>query len=257
MSQFRESGRSPFRPIRARRSSERVADAIRETIVGGSFGPGDLLPPERDLAERFQVTRNTVREALRQLEQMRLVHIRQGSGVRVQDYLATAGVELLAVLLRTAAASDHQLVADVLEARALLGAVIFDHAIDRIDADEVGPVVEAIGRFCEEATRAGADARSLQDLEVTIHARLIRGGGNRAFVLLYNSLRHVYARVADLFEGVMSEPEPLAEAYRRAGAALSGGDRDEARRCFQEAFLLGQRGLLRWPAGDGRRRGKA
>lgn len=233
-----------FRPLRPRRSSDHVADAIRETIVGGAFGPGDVLPPERTLAERFQVTRNTVREALRQLEHLRLVDIRQGSGVRVQDYLATAGIELLGGLLRTAAATDRALVRDVLEARVLLGEVIFEHALRHLRDGDVPAVVEAVDRFCAAAEGSPRDARALQDLEVAIHSRVIRGGGNRAFILLYNSLRHVYGRVADLFEGLMAEPRALAAAYRRVADALAAGDRDGAVRSFREALVLGQAGLV-------------
>ncbi|MBW1881260.1 MAG: FadR family transcriptional regulator, partial [Deltaproteobacteria bacterium] len=70
----------PFTPIENVRTSERVADAIRRTILSGRFRPGEVLPPERTLAARFDVTRNTVREALRVLEHARLVSIRHGSG---------------------------------------------------------------------------------------------------------------------------------------------------------------------------------
>jgi GntR family transcriptional regulator, transcriptional repressor for pyruvate dehydrogenase complex len=50
-----------------------VADRIREAIIAGTLAPGDALPTERELAESFQVSRASVREALRALQAQGLV----------------------------------------------------------------------------------------------------------------------------------------------------------------------------------------
>jgi GntR family transcriptional regulator len=64
-----------------------VADALREEIRGGKYGPGDRLPSERELVEMFRVSVNTVRAAVVQLRTEGLVESHRGRGVFVADQL--------------------------------------------------------------------------------------------------------------------------------------------------------------------------
>ncbi|MDQ3342889.1 MAG: GntR family transcriptional regulator, partial [Actinomycetota bacterium] len=69
-------GGQVFRPISPGRISELIVDQMRQLILGGELSTGDRLPPERELAERFGVSRVTVRDALRTLEAQGLLEIR-------------------------------------------------------------------------------------------------------------------------------------------------------------------------------------
>lgn len=66
--------------LRRRRVHESVADQIRQAIFGGLLAPGHKLPPEREMAERFQTSRVALREALRALEKEGMITIKQGFG---------------------------------------------------------------------------------------------------------------------------------------------------------------------------------
>jgi GntR family transcriptional repressor for pyruvate dehydrogenase complex len=206
--------------------------------VEGKFRPGDPLPPERTLAERFCVTRNTVREALRMLEQARLVSIRQGSGARVKDYLANAGLEFLAVLLDSK--GQKAVLADIYEARAVLGEAMCHHAVTRLHKDSIESLNEAVRALEEEAARNRPDVRALQKLDFMVQNRLVHAGSNRAFILLHNSLGHVYARIAHLFEHLVADPSKLAAQYRKAITALARGDRAGAKRALSAVFRSGR-----------------
>lgn len=67
-----------FRPFKKTRLSEEIVDYIKDLIIQGKLKPSDRLPSERDLAERFNVGRPTVREAIRTLELMGLVEVSPG-----------------------------------------------------------------------------------------------------------------------------------------------------------------------------------
>lgn len=228
-----------FAPVATARSSERIAEVIRRTIFEGRFRPGDQLPPERTLAERFQVTRNTVREALRHLEQLRLITIRQGSGVTVQDYLATAGIELISALFVPEQGGEKALLKDLLEARNVVGRAICEHAASVVGPKAVGPIDEAVEAFALEATKTRPDRWALQAADFEVQNRLIRAGGNRAFTLLHNSLRHVYERIGKHFEPVVADPGALVAGYRALVKALRASDRAAARRAVAAVFDSG------------------
>ena len=72
-----------FTPIKPKKVSSQIADQIRESILAGDFAPGDKLPPERELAEMFGVSRPSVREALNMLASAGLVMSYQGGGTVV------------------------------------------------------------------------------------------------------------------------------------------------------------------------------
>ncbi|MGB3610474.1 MAG: FadR/GntR family transcriptional regulator [Cellvibrio sp.] len=69
----------------ARRLYQQVVVEIMELINSGEYPPGSRLPPERELAERFNVSRLTIREAVIALEVKELVKVKTGSGVYVAD----------------------------------------------------------------------------------------------------------------------------------------------------------------------------
>ena len=73
-----------------------IVEQILEGIRSGAFGPGTVLPPERSLAERFGVSRGSVREAIRSLEYAGILDVRTGSGTFVADAGATKPAALRA-----------------------------------------------------------------------------------------------------------------------------------------------------------------
>ena len=66
------------------RAYEEVIQKIRKLIENDDLGPGDLLPPERQLAEKFKVSRHSLREAIRVLQEQGVLATRQGSGNYIQ-----------------------------------------------------------------------------------------------------------------------------------------------------------------------------
>lgn len=71
--------------MKSRRMFWQIADKIESLIVSGMYPPGSRLPPERELAETFDVSRPTIREAIIALEVMRLVEVKTSSGVYVLE----------------------------------------------------------------------------------------------------------------------------------------------------------------------------
>ncbi len=102
--------------------SETIYRTLRRRILRNEWTPGERLPGERELSESYRTTRNTLREAIRKLEQARLVTVRHGQGVTVADFRRTGTMELLAAFLEEGVDSGEKLhlLEDLLPARRLL-----------------------------------------------------------------------------------------------------------------------------------------
>ena len=72
--------------IKPAKLSDRIVEQLENMLLEGSFAPGQKLPPERDLAEMFAVSRPSLREAIQKLVAKGLLVSRQGGG----NYVATA-----------------------------------------------------------------------------------------------------------------------------------------------------------------------
>ena len=102
-----------FKPIQPKKVSTQIADQIRDSILAGEFSPGDKLPPERELAEMFGVSRPSVREALNILATAGLVMSYQGGGTVVLSLVDAGQGGSLSELIR----SQQERALEVIEVR--------------------------------------------------------------------------------------------------------------------------------------------
>jgi len=102
-----------FKPIKPKKVSTQIAEQIRTSILAGEFNPGEKLPPERELAEMFGVSRPSVREAINVLASSGLVESYQGGGTVVRSLVETSAGMPLSELIRI----DGDRALDVIEVR--------------------------------------------------------------------------------------------------------------------------------------------
>src|SRR2546428_3521806 len=122
--------RSKRRTARAPSVTDDAIDKIRERIVSGAWGPGDRLPKESELAAELGLSRNSLREAVRALSQLRVLEVRQGDGTYVSSLEAD-------LLLESTGFVSHLLVGEsaleLFEVRRLLDGSAAALAAARID----------------------------------------------------------------------------------------------------------------------------
>lgn len=112
---------------------------LRKQILSGKLGPGERLPGERELAAHYHTNRNTLREAVRRLEQTSLVTVRHGQGVTVADFRRTGTMELLAPFLESS--TDYpemaHVIQDLLPARLIVLEYATRLAVQRADRTDI------------------------------------------------------------------------------------------------------------------------
>lgn len=164
--------------------STAVYDALRAEILGGVLAPGDGIPSERTLSERFAVNRHAVREAVKRLQQAGLVQVSHGGATRVLDWRVHGGLELLIDL----PPDNLDVVRAGYELRACIAADVAARAADRAsDADR--DRLALCGEVIRE-TRAGGDDVTLLGAYRALWDVLVDATGNIAYRLAYNSLLH-------------------------------------------------------------------
>jgi GntR family transcriptional regulator, transcriptional repressor for pyruvate dehydrogenase complex len=106
-------------PNTTSRLAESIFQDLRRHIIHGNLLAGERLPAERQLAGAYGATRNTVREAIRKLEQGRLVTVRHGQGVTVCDFRKTATIDILEPFLEACPDQRERIAVmlDLLDAR--------------------------------------------------------------------------------------------------------------------------------------------
>jgi GntR family transcriptional repressor for pyruvate dehydrogenase complex len=144
-----------FRPAVRRRLPEEVAAQIRDAILDGHFQAGEKLPPERELAVRFGVNRTSIREAIKVLEGLGLVSVRQGDGVTVQP-LVDASLDLLGPMIFRGGRVDHTLLEEFQEVLAVLLYGMARAAVARIRAEHIAQI-RTLRDQIADATRARED----------------------------------------------------------------------------------------------------
>jgi GntR family transcriptional repressor for pyruvate dehydrogenase complex len=122
---------------------------LRRQVLRGELAAGERLPGERELATKYGTNRNTLREAVRKLEQARLVTVRHGQGVTVADFRKTGTMELLPAFLETAPepAEVGQILEDILPARLMVIEFATRLAVqraDRIDTERLKDITDLL-----------------------------------------------------------------------------------------------------------------
>lgn len=194
---------------------DRCTRILRDAIVSGELRPGLRLPPERALAERFSVTRDTVRTALARLEAEHLLSVRQGSGYFVRDYLRAGGPDLIATLASLARTSTDRatLVRDLLAVRRQLAHATLDRLIETADDTALRDVDAAIERFAE-AVAANAPPPELAARDLDVVAALVGATGSAVLQLCFNPVASLLQELPMLQDAMYREPLDNVGAYR-------------------------------------------
>jgi len=219
--------------------SGQVFGLLCEDILGGHYEPGEKLPTQRTLAAELGVNMASVREAVKRLEQLDLVDVRHGDAMRVRDWRAHGGLDVIGHLLFRSDGMDLATLAALLEARRLMLAECARLAAGRRTPEQAERLAELAARMAD-----AEDAAAAQALDFAFMTELVEAAGNVVFVLILNSIRRVYFDHAELFEGVVAEREELAPLYRRAALAIESGAPGRAAGALARLAELQQRSVL-------------
>lgn len=227
-------------PARRSRVSQQVITEICQLIRRGVYQTGDQLPPERELAEQFQVSRPSLREALRVLELTGIVESRHGGGTFILDMFPAGVVSPLALLLE----ATGDTVGDLWEVRIIFEPAIAARAAVRATSHSVELLEDLVAQMRAGASNGASDATVIQ-IDRDFHNALAAASGNQVAVrvltlineLLMEGRRHFITSNDRRFRAYLS--------HRRILDAVIANDPSTARTAMRqhleeiESFIVG------------------
>lgn len=235
-----------FEPVRTRHTFEEAAEQIASKVRAGELRRGDKLPPERELALVMEISRPTLREAVRILVDAGVLEVRRGPG----GGMFVAGDVVPVELVRERSVLRLEELADVLEARRLIEPGVARLAAQRATDDDLRPLQRSIEEMREICVRGyvAADEERFLQLDMQFHLALARAAGNPTVATLMRSLLRQLEIARDMAMHLPLVPEWTMEIHERTLDAVRSGDLDHVSEVMDEH--LGQ--LERTADSDGK-----
>jgi GntR family transcriptional regulator, transcriptional repressor for pyruvate dehydrogenase complex len=236
-------GEMKFESLHRPRAFEEILGQIEQAIIEGQLGPGDRLPPERELAETFGVSRSSVREALRVLEMFGVVVARRGTGNDAGSIVADGNAAGLVMALGMHSALLRIPARDLVEVRVLIEAYAAGRAATHNDPERIGAL-----RGLVEEMEETQSPDSFYGLDTSFHVTLGELSGNVLLPVLMEALRGSmqrqmlagYSQLED-WDDVRKQ---LIGEHRQIVEAIESGDTDQAEAALREHILRFYRQVL-------------
>jgi GntR family transcriptional regulator, transcriptional repressor for pyruvate dehydrogenase complex len=207
---------------REARLSDKVTDAILESIASNRLKPGDLLPTERELGEQFGVSRTVIREAIRALRAKGMLEVKGGSGVRI----VAVNEGTVRESMRHFVKGSEMDYGKVDEVRRVLEVAAAGLAAERATPEDI----ERINETIEQMENACDDLESTVQFDIAFHRALAASTHNELFLVLHDSMGEMLLEVRrrNLSRGA-ERRRLVVEMHRRIRDAVEAHDAEAAR----------------------------
>ena len=226
-------------PIKSTRIYQEIVRQVKGMIAEGRLKSGDQLPPERDLAEKFVVSRTSVREALRALESLGLIEIRPGEGTFVREVSIDALIGPLALVMT----SQRAAIGELFEARRVLEPAIAALAASRATPEEV----QEMERILEDQAREIAAGRTGLAQDAAFHAAIGTAAHNRAITRLVHAIMDLLGQSREESINTPGRAARSHQDHRRIVQAVAQRDSAAARQAMLD-HLVGVEALVLDPS---------
>ncbi len=216
--------------------SDQVFKRLASDILSGHYEPDEKLPPQRVLATEYGVNMTSIREAVKRLEQMRLIEVRQGDAMRVRNWRVEANLDVITHLIMRPDGVDHATLNDVFEARRMLLTEVARQAAENRTDKQAELIKDTARKLCEDL-----DAGSAQRLDWDFYTEIVEAAGNVVYTLIVNSIKQIYFQFAPLFESLVGNLEKLKSRYLEVAEAIARKDGNAAAKATSRLALEQQK----------------
>ncbi|MDD5599370.1 MAG: FadR/GntR family transcriptional regulator [Victivallaceae bacterium] len=219
-----------FKSVENKKVYQQVVDQIQNMILGGRLKAGDKLPAERDMVKLFQVSRTSVREAVRALEILGLVECRQGDGNFIRKEFDTGLFEPLSIMFKLHNGNALEL----FKVRKMLEIEAVSLAVERVnDAQR-----EELKSILEKLAAAGSEEEKVK-FDAEFHFKIIEISDNYLLKCFYNAVSSLMKSFISDARKIFLKAEKsrkLAALHRDILEAIVSGDKTQAVDAIRKHF---------------------
>ena len=222
-----------IKPIKTQKIYEQIVEQIGQLVAEGHLKPGDRLPSERELVERFQVSRASIREAISALEMMGLIEVRSGEGTYIRQVNIDSVVAPLAWMLFIE--KDTEL--ELYEARKILEVQAAGLAAERAEENDINEMFEAL-----EVMRMDLQIQRLgEDADHNFHYAIARATHNKILFRLMNTISDTMMKTLKTSRSKLYEdkntPEKLYKEHYLLYEAIKNHDVERAQKLMLDHLV--------------------
>jgi GntR family transcriptional repressor for pyruvate dehydrogenase complex len=206
--------------------SEEIAARVLALIQQGQLSPGSKLPPERELAEMMQVSRPSLREALRALSIMNIIEIRQGDGT----YVSSLEPDLLVEHLDFVFSINDSAIIELFEARRIVEVGLAAMAAQRITDEDIDKLEVCLAR----STETVEDPAAFMVADIELHQLIIETARNPFLKRFMTSIYHLSRASRMRTMEIPGIREQAAQDHKMIVQALKARDPEQARQAMLE-----------------------
>ncbi|MCS7280615.1 MAG: FadR family transcriptional regulator [Desulfobacterota bacterium] len=215
-------------PIIRKRTFEVVSDEIKRLILAGELKPGDRLPSESELARKFNVGRQTIREAMRLLELSGYIKVEKGlgKGAFVADTIMNTFSNLFLEAFLMRKIDIH----DLTVARIEIEKIMIKHVLENVTAEDIRTLEENV-RVSKEKIK-----NKIQPFHENIefHRHLARISKNSVFILVIELIMTVVSDFRSQVKLPFSFPKKNVADHEKIVLALKNGKKEEVKRLLED-----------------------
>lgn len=208
------------------RLSDSITEELERMIIEG-FRPGDKIPPELELAEKFGVGRSTIRESMKALTAKGII-VRRNEGTFVSKELNKCLIEPLSLLVNMEIGNLENLI----EMREILELGTIRIAAERITDEEV----EELEKLNWQMHEPGAEPSKLQNVDIQFHNKIVEATGNQLLVGVLNAIRKVMVENSEDPYGIQEIFPKILGFHQELIKALKAHDSESAYKTMKEYF---------------------
>ncbi|MBK9796104.1 MAG: FadR family transcriptional regulator [Holophagaceae bacterium] len=234
-----------FTPIKTKRLYEEIVEQIKHLITDGKLKPGDKLLAERELADQFQVSRASVREAIRTLEMLGVIDIRPGEGTFVRHSHTDDIIRPLAMFL----AVERSSLLDMYEMRRIFETATAGLAAERATMEELEQIASSLENM--KASVNVKDPEKGEEFDVAFHFAIAEATHNTLLTKLFKTVStefHNANSVArrQLYQGKPENAQRLIDQHNEIYEAIRTRSPQAASQAMLAHLIFAEGELRKW-----------
>jgi GntR family transcriptional repressor for pyruvate dehydrogenase complex len=234
-----------FTPIKTRRLYEEIVEQIKKLITDGRLKPGDKLLAERELAEQFQVSRASVREAIRTLEMLGVIDIRPGEGTFVRGTESDDIIRPLAMFL----AVERNSLLDMFEMRRIFETATASLAAERATEEELDHIGAMLEKMRERLNVL--DPEKGEEFDAAFHYAVAEATHNSLLTKLFKTVSEEFAKAnsvarRQLYHDNIQNAQRIIDQHSEILEAIRARDPKTASEAMLAHLIFAEGELRKW-----------